>query len=40
MENGTKEAKVTLNYNIVDDNLHHFDSSTTASVLFTGPIGH
>jgi hypothetical protein len=33
MENSAREAKVTVNYNIVDDNLHHFDGSTVANVL-------
>jgi hypothetical protein len=36
MENMSKQAKVTVNYNIVDDNGHHFDGSTNANVLFTG----
>ena len=38
MENFTKQAKVTVNYNIVDDNGHHFDGSTKANVQFIGPI--
>ena len=38
MENFSKEAKVTVNYNIVDDNLHHFDGSTVANVLLNGKI--
>jgi hypothetical protein len=38
MENFSRQAKVTVNYNIVDDNLHHFDGSTGANVLFNGTV--
>jgi hypothetical protein len=38
MENFTRQAKVTVNYSIVDDNGHHFDGSTLADVLHYGEI--
>jgi hypothetical protein len=38
MENFTRQGKVTVNYNIVDDNGHHFDGSTNANVLYNGEV--
>ena len=38
MENLTRQAKITVNYSMVDDNNHNIDGSTTANVLLYGDV--